>query len=107
MNTVSSADSCGDIISRWWRGRAANKILLLAGVAAVVVYALGDFLSGLLYDGYSYLNQAISELSAAHGGDSARSYLTLSTLATVPQSWDDHPHHRLTMPPQHDSLCLR
>jgi len=28
-------------------------------------------------------------------GGSARSYLTLSTLATVLQSWDDHPHHRL------------
>lgn len=29
-----------------------------------MVYAVGDLLSGLVYDGYSYLNQAISELSA-------------------------------------------
>lgn len=64
MNVVPSVDSCGDAISRWWRGRTAKKILLLAGVAAVVVYAVGDLLSGLVYDGYSYLNQAISELSA-------------------------------------------
>ncbi len=64
MNTVSSADSVGGAISRWWRSRAAKKSLLLAGVAAVVVYAIGDVLSGLLYHGYSYLNQAISELSA-------------------------------------------
>jgi len=31
----------------------------------------------------------------------------LSTLATVLQSWDDHPHHRLTMPLHHGSLFLR
>lgn len=64
MNAVPSAVSCGDVISRWWRGRTVKKSLLLAGVAAVVVYAVGDLLSGLLYDGYSYLNQAVSELSA-------------------------------------------
>jgi hypothetical protein len=39
--------------------------LLLAGVGAVVVYALGDLVSGgLLYEGYSFRDQAISELSA-------------------------------------------
>jgi hypothetical membrane protein len=64
MNAVSSAASCSEVISRLWRGRAAKKSLLLAAVAAVVVYAIGDVLSGLLYDGYSYINQAISELSA-------------------------------------------
>jgi hypothetical protein len=45
-----------------------------------------------------------AQLLTAHIGGSARSYLTLSTLATVLQSQDDHPHHRLTMPPQHGSL---
>jgi hypothetical membrane protein len=64
MNAVSSAGSYGDVISRWWRSRTVTKSLLLAGVAAVVVYAIGDVLSGLLYDGYSYRDQAISELSA-------------------------------------------
>ena len=64
MNAVSSADSCRDVISRWWRGRTVKKSLLLAGVAAVVVYSIGDLVSALLYDGYSYLDQAISELSA-------------------------------------------
>jgi hypothetical protein len=44
--------------------------------------------------------------TAAQNG-SARSYLTLSTLATVLQSQDDHPHRRLTMPLQHGSLFLR
>jgi hypothetical membrane protein len=36
----------------------------MAGIAAVVVYVIGDLLSALLYHGYSYLDQAISELSA-------------------------------------------
>jgi len=64
MNAVPSAGSYGDVIARWWRGRTVKKSLLLAGVAAVVMYAVGDVLSGLLYDGYSFQDQAISELSA-------------------------------------------
>ena len=28
-----------------------NKVLLMAGIAAVVVYVIGDLLSSLLYDG--------------------------------------------------------
>jgi hypothetical membrane protein len=36
----------------------------MAGIAAVVIYVVGDLLSALLYGGYSYLDQAISELSA-------------------------------------------
>jgi len=45
-------------------GRAVDKLLLLAGAAAVIVYAIGDVLSGVLYDGYSWADQAISELRA-------------------------------------------
>ena len=37
---------------------------LVAAIASVVVYGLGDLASGLLYDGYSYKDQWISELSA-------------------------------------------
>jgi hypothetical protein len=40
-------------------------------------------------------------------GGLACSYLTLSALATVLQSQDGHPDHRLTMPFQHRSLFLR
>jgi hypothetical membrane protein len=36
----------------------------MAGIAAVVVYVIGDLLSSFLYEGYSYRDQAISELSA-------------------------------------------
>lgn len=33
-----------------------NKLLLMADIAAVVVYVIGDLLSSLLYDGYSYID---------------------------------------------------
>jgi len=45
--------------------------------------------------------------AADHNGGSARSYLTLSTLATVRQSQDGHPDHRVIMPFQHGFLSLR
>ncbi len=38
--------------------------MLAAAIAAVVVYGIGDLVSGLLYQGYSFRDQAISELSA-------------------------------------------
>ena len=41
-----------------------NRRLLVAGVVAVGAYAVGDLLSGLLYGGYSFRDQAISELTA-------------------------------------------
>jgi hypothetical membrane protein len=46
------------------QGQRAVRALLAASVAAVVVYGVGDLVSGLLYDGYSFRDQAISELSA-------------------------------------------
>ncbi|MCP2242833.1 DUF998 domain-containing protein [Lentzea aerocolonigenes] len=41
-----------------------QKGVLLTAIAAVAVYVAGDALSAALYDGYSFLDQAISELSA-------------------------------------------
>jgi hypothetical membrane protein len=46
------------------QGQRAVEALLAASVAAVVVYGVGDLVSGVLYDGYSFRDQAISELSA-------------------------------------------
>jgi hypothetical membrane protein len=46
------------------RDRRTTKFLLLAAIPAVVVYVVGDVFSGILYDGYSFKDQAISELSA-------------------------------------------
>lgn len=44
--------------------RTTRKGLLVASIASVVLYGLGDLASGLLYDGYSYKDQWISELTA-------------------------------------------
>ena len=50
-------------MSTW--SNTENGILVVGtAAAAVLVYAIGDVLSALLYDGYSYADQAISELSA-------------------------------------------
>jgi Protein of unknown function (DUF998) len=64
MKEVASTDSCGDVVVGAWRSRTASKPLLIAGIASVSVYALGDLLSGLLYQGYSFKDQTISELTA-------------------------------------------
>lgn len=64
MTALSSAESCGEVIQQAWEGRTARKWLLRAGIGAGAVYAGGDLLSGLLYDGSSFADQAISELSA-------------------------------------------
>ena len=42
----------------------ATRWLLVGGIVAVVLYGIGDLASGLLYEGYSFRDQAISELSA-------------------------------------------
>ena len=55
-----------------------TKTLLLAAIASVVVYGLGDLASGMLYDGYSYRDQWISELSAF--GSPVRSLMVTAIL---------------------------
>jgi hypothetical membrane protein len=64
MSTLGIVEPGGDAISRWWRSRAVKKGLILAAIPAVVVYVITDILSALLYNGYRFLDQAISELSA-------------------------------------------
>jgi hypothetical membrane protein len=64
MTENVSVQPRGEVMSRWWHSRTTTKALLAAGIASVVVYGLGDLVSGLLYDGYSYRDQAISELAA-------------------------------------------
>lgn len=46
------------------RADAVDRVLLAAGILAVAIYGVGDLSSGLLYNGYSFRDQAISELSA-------------------------------------------
>ena len=52
--------------------------LLVAGIRSVVVYGLGDLTSGLLYNGYSYRDQWISELTAF--GSPVRSLMVTAIL---------------------------
>jgi hypothetical membrane protein len=64
MGTSINSQSCRETISAWWRSPRARTVLLSAGIASVGLYAAGDIASGLLYEGYRYRDQAISELSA-------------------------------------------
>jgi hypothetical membrane protein len=64
MSALQNADSCGEAVSGWWHSPRTTRLLLLAAIPAVVVYGIGDLVSGLLYDRYSFKDQAISELSA-------------------------------------------
>jgi len=59
--TSESARSDRQAWTHSWRARPA---LVVTSVASVVVYGLGDLVSGLLHDGYSYRDQWISELTA-------------------------------------------
>ncbi len=64
MNTPLKAQLSARNGSRGRRESAIRTLLLLAGIMAVAVYVVGDLVTGLLYDGYSFRDQAISELSA-------------------------------------------
>ena len=79
MSAVSKIDSCGDVISPWWHSPRVKKALILAAIPAVGVYAIGDVLSAILYDGYSLADQAISELSAF--GSPVRPLMVTAILA--------------------------
>ncbi len=46
------------------RRRVGQRLLLLGGVLSSLLYVATDALGGLLYPGYSFFSQAISELSA-------------------------------------------
>lgn len=61
---AADVEPSNDTVAAAWRGRSAKSTLLFAGIGAVALYVIGDFVSGLLYDGYSFRDQAISELAA-------------------------------------------
>lgn len=64
MSEKNSLGSSDEVVRGWWRSRRAQTALILGGIVSVVLYGLGDLASGLLYQGYSFRDQAISELSA-------------------------------------------
>ncbi len=43
------------------RSERAKTALVFAGIASVALYGLGDLASGLLYHGYTFRDQRISE----------------------------------------------
>jgi hypothetical membrane protein len=61
---VTGVRSWGEALSRAWHGPAAGRVFAIAGVVAAGVYVAGDVVSGLLYPGYSFRDQWISELTA-------------------------------------------
>jgi hypothetical protein len=61
---LAPAKSCAEVMSHWWHSPRATVTLLAGGIVAGTVYAAGDVISGLLYNGYSFRDQAISELTA-------------------------------------------
>ncbi len=64
MAGLASAGSVHVAGSTWWRSGSATRVLLAGGILAGVLYASFDLVSGLLYGGYSFRDQAISELTA-------------------------------------------
>jgi len=64
MATRMPAGPWAQAVQRTCHGQKLRDLLVVSGIAAVIVYAIGDLVSGLLYDGYSFRDQAISELSA-------------------------------------------
>ena len=64
MSHVEDVDPRSETVSRWPPEHVAAKVVVIAALTAVAVYAVGDVLAGLVYEGYSHADQAISELSA-------------------------------------------
>lgn len=64
MNDHGPAASYGEVMTGRWNSRRVTKTLLVGGMVAGAIYGLGDLVSGLLYEGYSFRDQAISELTA-------------------------------------------
>lgn len=59
-----------------------RKVLLICGVLAALVYVGTDMLAGVLYEGYSFTDQAVSELFAI-GAPTSRLAVPLFTLSSV------------------------
>jgi hypothetical protein len=65
-----------------FQGFAARDVLLMCGVLASLVYVATDIAASILYPGYSYRDQAISELFAI-GAPTGRLVVPLFTLSSL------------------------
>jgi len=59
-----------------------RKVLLICGILASLIYVATDILAGMLWEGYSFTSQAISELSAI-GAPTRPLVVTLSIIYDV------------------------
>lgn len=64
MSEPTKAQRHDDAIAQDSRSLTFKNVCVLAAIAAVVVYGIGDLVSGFLYQGYRHSDQAISELTA-------------------------------------------
>jgi len=55
-----------------------RKVLLICGIVSSVLWISTDIIAAMQYDGYSYINQSISELSAI--GAPARPFLAVTGI---------------------------
>ncbi len=78
MEIATNAESVDDSVTGS-STRRTQGALLVCGVVAGLLYVVADVVCGLLYEGYSFADQHISELGAA--GAQTRALLT--TLVTV------------------------
>lgn len=60
----------------------ASRLLLICGILAPVVFVGADFLAGLLYPGYDFNSQAVSELFAI-GAPTSRLVVALFSAASL------------------------
>ena len=65
MTTIETPRAQGPTLTRPARsGERVRWVLLACGIVSSLVYGATDVLGGLLFDGYSFTSQAISELMA-------------------------------------------
>jgi hypothetical protein len=73
MHASTAASAHGHVSGRAFASERYRRALLACGIAAFVWYIALDIAASLLYDGYSYRDQTISELSAI--GAPTRSFM--------------------------------
>jgi Protein of unknown function (DUF998)/F420H(2)-dependent quinone reductase len=81
---IESVTASHGPIQKGYIGRRSNgrKVLLICGILASLTYVGTDVLAGILYPGYSFTAQAVSELFAI-GAPTSRLVIPLFTLSSL------------------------
>lgn len=64
------------------RGTSSRRLLLVCGIAGAIVYPLSDIFASTRYPGFSYRDQAVSELFAI-GAPTSALVVPLFTLSSA------------------------